>query len=356
MSALIDKQLPFTFADNGECNAIWLTLTNLCNIHCLYCFNYVLKNNEHMPAEMALDIIQQSLVSLSNTSIPLYINYFGGEPTLNQKALLACVDFIHQNDIDAVQSLMTNGIFNDNLLEKLLSKNIQFQVSFDGSHNNLRLNKRMTTPLETKTIETIEKLSKANEQVTIRATIHRENVGCMVELVEFCHEKKVKNLKLAPICDFGEAKEYLVKQPDMNQYCDNFSKARALAYHYGINISTTGSFLSRWKVKQMDVPLVWLPDGKASMTITYASSKAGNFSTTAVGEIDPITKDMCLDETRILEMKEQFIRNREKYCSKCPIREICCGNLHFTPFATNSFVPERDRYFCHLAQRLALMY
>lgn len=348
----IEQTLPFSFGLNQHCNNIWLTLTNLCNIHCKYCFNYVLRDNEHMPANTSLQILKGTLESFDNTKIPLKINYFGGEPTINQKALLDCINYIDTNNINAEQSLMTNGIIGEQLLEKLLKKHISFQVSYDGSLNNLRMNKSMTKPLEVQTVSTIEKLVNAEERVSIRGTFHHANVKNLVGLVVFCHEKGVKNLRIAPVCDFGDSKRFGIKSPEVEEYVDQFAEGLALAARYGVNLNTTGSFLSHWKKNKIVIPFVWLPDGKASMTITNATSRGEGFAETQIAELDPQTKTINIDSERIKEMKRNFVRNRDKYCNECPIREICAGNIHFTPFSTNTFVPERDRYSCLLVQEL----
>ena len=164
----IDEQLPFHFGYLESCNAIWLTLTNLCNIHCKYCFNYVSRCHEHMSPSLVLAISSHLSAFDSSDNKPFSINYFGGEPTLNQDALFQVVDFVNENDVNCDQLLMTNGVFNERLIGKLMGKHIDFQISFDGEHNNLRLNKSLNHEIYEQTVNSIIRLVDAGERVAIR--------------------------------------------------------------------------------------------------------------------------------------------------------------------------------------------
>ena len=353
MNKTLEKLLPFDLFNKEQCTSLWLTLTNLCNIHCQYCFNYVRKNNEYMSKDMATNIINGTLKTIQDPECTtLSINYFGGEPTLNSEALLGCINYINDCDINAQQYLMTNGIMSENLLQKLLYNDIKFQVSFDGFENNLRFNKTFKKPMDSPTVKSIEILVKSQEHVTVRGTFHEFNTNSICNLVDFCDSKKIKNLKIAPICDFGDAKTFGIKPPDINIYVDNYVKAKERANQYGINLTTVGDLFENWKKYKMNMPFIWLPDGRAAMTITHASSHQKGFSKTQIAYFDQGTGEINVDQNRIHQMKHNFIKNREKYCIGCPIIDLCRGSLHVTPYATDTFVPERDYYFCNLAQCL----
>lgn len=351
----IDEHLPFKFGDIVTCNSIWLTLTNLCNIHCKYCFNYVSRCHEHMSPSLALAIITAHLSRFENEGHqPFSINYFGGEPTLNQDALVQSVDFINEIDANSEQLLMTNGVFNERLLDRLLDKKVDFQISFDGKQNNLRLNKNLSTEIYEQTVKSIKRLVDSQEKVTIRSTIHNDNVANMKDLVRFCDENRITYLKIAPICDFGDAKTYGIRQPLLDEFVDNYYEAYALASQHGVQMERAGiRNLATLSQKKMTIPFVWLPDGYVAMTITYATSKAEGADKIIIGQYNEIDGKIDLDHAQINQMKTNFIRNREKYCSGCPIKDSCSGNLQFTSFATDTFVPSRDRYFCDLGIKMA---
>ncbi|MDR3503644.1 MAG: 4Fe-4S cluster-binding domain-containing protein [Legionella sp.] len=345
-------ELPFSFGDLSQSNYIWLTLTNLCNIHCKYCFNYVHKNNEHMPTELTLDIIKAHLKSRELEARQKFqVVYFGGEPTVNQNALLAAVDFFIEEDIDCQQYLMTNSIFNQHVFNNLLSKNIDFQISYDGAYGNLRFRKNSKTVVNDEVINTIKRLTDANESVKIRATIHKENVAYIPELVQACASLQINKLMCAPTCDFGDNKINAVSQADAQAYVESMQKAYDLSRELGVNLEIQGeSYFRNGLQHKMEIPFVWLPDGFVAMTITYATSKAKGAEKIIIGNLSE--GQIKLNQPLIETMKNNFAKNVSIYCADCPIQKLCRGTIHFTPFATDTFVPERDGYFCEVARNM----
>ncbi|KTD44256.1 radical SAM protein [Legionella parisiensis] len=348
-----DEILPFSFGNLSTSNYLWLTLTNLCNLHCKYCFNYISHCNEHMSADLSVNIVKSQLLSLDkNKSEKFFVTYFGGEPTLNHAALMSSVHFLIDNDVNCRQCLMTNGVFNSRTFTDLINKDIEFQVSFDGKNNNLRFNKNLTKAVFTETLETIKKLTSNKESVCIRATIHQDNVKNLPSLVQLCDAYGVRRLQIAPICNFGDAEANAVQQPDLNEYFELFCKAFELSLQYNVHIDLHGEkYFNHIKNQKMKIPFVWLPDGYVAMSITYASSRIKGAEKIIIGKFNEVENRIDLNNSLIDQMKHNFLKNRKKYCHDCPIRDLCCGNIHFTPFATDTFNPKRDRYFCELAIR-----
>jgi radical SAM protein with 4Fe4S-binding SPASM domain len=349
-----NQDTPFIFGELEVGNYIWLTLTNLCNIHCKYCFNYVLNNNQAMSHELATSIIKSHLQALDENQSDFFnIIYFGGEPTLNQKALLSCIDFFIENDINCRQCIMTNGIFKQSLFNNLINKDIDFQISFDGAGSNLRYNKNQKRLIYDETVEGIEKLCLAGESVKVRATIHKDNTNNIPSLVEFCANLGVSKLMCSPICDFGDSNKNKVRQPDVNEYVDNMLIANELSHQLGVKFEIKGEqYLSNLKSQKLNVPFVWLPDGYVAMTITYASSKAKGAEKIIIGHYDESQHKIILNKQTIAQMKTNFEKNYKIHCSECPLKESCRGALHFTPFATDTFIYERDNYFCQIALKM----
>jgi radical SAM protein with 4Fe4S-binding SPASM domain len=352
------QNLPFIFGSLQSGNYLWLTLTNLCNIHCKYCFNYVYKDHQHMSPSIAKNIVKLHLLSLDKTEDDLFkIIYFGGEPTLNHEALIQTIDFLIDNDVNCTQCLMTNGLYRKNTFEALLNKNIDFQISYDGSTGNLRFGKNQKKIINNETVTTIKKLISNKEMVRIRATIHEQNFRSLPELVRFCADNSVYQLMCSPICDFGDSKSNFIKKPDIDCYIDSLKYAYELSFEYGLNLEIRGeAYFQNLSKTRLNVPFVWLPDGYAAMTITYASSKHPKAKTIIIGKFDKEKNKIILNDTLINKMKNNFLSNYKKYCSNCPLKDTCRGNLHFTPFATNTFEPSRDYYFCSIAQKMVIAF
>ena len=348
----VGGEIPFSLADEGAMNYFWLTLTNQCNIHCKYCFNYIHSHHESLSPEKVVRIIKTHLQLKEGVNgSPLRILYFGGEPTLNQEALFAAVDFLVENEIECQQYLLTNGLFNQKVFSNLVGKNINFQISYDGPMADLRLTKCQKSSASDKTVSMIKKLTSYGENVLIRATIHQGNVQSIPDLVRFCEKNQVSKLMCAPICEFGESKNNGIKQPVVAEYIAVMQEALELANTLGVNLEVQGEEQFRTFLKRkLPVPLVWLPDGKAAMTITYSSSKVPGAESIIIGELDEYNDTLRLEKKKISQMKKNFIKNRETYCSSCSIKTLCQGNNLFTAFATDTVNFERDNYFCELAR------
>ena len=343
--------LPYLLGDLSSVSYIWLTLTNQCNIHCKYCFNYVYRNYESMPDELAVSIVNKHLGHLeAGKQQRLHVIYFGGEPTVNDRALIASIDCIKNHNISSQLDVLTNGLIKPSVLEALLLRRVTYQISFDGVHNSVRYFKHGIKDASQETIKCIKRISQHGGQIRLRSTIHQNNVTNMPDLITFCSQYGIPSISFAPICMFGDSKVNSMRQPSIDEYVQSMRLAIELGDKLNINIELRGeAYFNKLSTNKMKIPFVWLPDGKVAMTITYASSKIPGADSIIIGEYSKEHDSIILNEAKIQQMNRNFQMNRAKYCTGCPLEQTCRGLIHFTPFATNTFIEERDRYFCNLA-------
>lgn len=140
-----------------------LNLTSSCNLRCVYCWNdhgkysnrrFLEKQtgklssnikDEHMPVETALKAVD-ILVGARGKDNDLVVDFYGGEPLLNIKTLMATVDYCRKNQskwgVTFHFLLATNGTFlTPDVAEALVGKGVQVAVSIDGPkavHDNNR--------------------------------------------------------------------------------------------------------------------------------------------------------------------------------------------------------------------------
>jgi radical SAM protein with 4Fe4S-binding SPASM domain len=350
---MINKDFPLSFGELASVNAAWLTLTNFCNVHCTYCFNYMDKDHEFMSTRLVEKIIGNHHRAIQAAGVNvLNISYFGGEPTANPKALHIAIDTIAKMNIQGTQVLYTNGFMNEAMFQSLLGKGLHFQVSFDGFHQNLRLFKNDKDGLTAKTSQFIERLHQHGESITVRATIHEGNAPFMSELVAYLEDFPGIKLIFGPVCQFGEVLKYKIKQATVDDYLDNLIAANNRAERSGLFVDMRGKrYYEWWATQNRMMPLIWLPDGKIASSLTYASSKLEGADTIIIGKYDEETDEISMDENKIDLMYRNYIKNVQKYCEGCAIKDLCMGKIHFTPFATDTFVPERDYYFCEITRK-----
>jgi len=125
-----------TFHGESGTLAVWLNLTNQCNLLCKYC--YITRNGQQMStaiAQHSIDAVFRSALAYGYPRVKL--KYTGGEPTLNFDTLYAVqrrAEMLSaQTGIGLEAVLLTNGIhITDTQIDTLLVHNILVMVSLDG--------------------------------------------------------------------------------------------------------------------------------------------------------------------------------------------------------------------------------
>ena len=75
---------------------ITLTLTNMCNLNCTYCYEFN-KSNRKMSFETANSIIDSDFQNGIEKDLFLHFSLFGGEPFLEFDLICKIVDYIEKN-------------------------------------------------------------------------------------------------------------------------------------------------------------------------------------------------------------------------------------------------------------------
>lgn len=336
---------------------IWFLLTNRCNINCHYCFNYITKNHEEMSPEMGLGILKHYLRYQQEHGIKhdfIRAHFFGGEPTLNPKTLFAIMDYLNENDVPCFPLLGTNGIIKENILNEIIARKMFFRLSFDGIKNSLRFTKSGTTNIDPHIIRTIKKVKAADLPLQLRATIHADNVHDMCQVVEFAASNGVDDVVFFPVyLENGNARIYPVRQPTIEDYIDNFLKARELAKKH--NIKVQGEQNAILKSKNATIfryPLFWLPDGNLSCSIQYSSSRSSEAKHAIVGRYLLDENKVELDTAKIEQFNNNFYNNRAQNCADCEFKKTCQGGFKFEAYTLNNQEKIKNDYFCEMARRL----
>ncbi len=137
-----------TIPDNQVVKALCLNAAHSCNLVCRYCFagkgNYG-GNHNLMPPEVgkaALDFLLQNC----GNRLQAEIDYFGGEPLLNKKAIQEITSYGRRQEKEMEMhfrfTLTTNGLLlDDHTIEYLSAENFSVILSMDGRqevHDNMR--------------------------------------------------------------------------------------------------------------------------------------------------------------------------------------------------------------------------
>lgn len=288
---------------------IFFDITKFCNAECKYCFtNAVHYNNTIANKELNIDEIVDFLNELMKNGI-YKVSIGGGEPFLKNLE-----EIIERTSNKMKFSITTNGlILSDKFIKLFLNnKNIKITISLDSIDNEKSNMIRKNIDVN-KVVENIKRLcehEELRERLSIRTTISTINYRDIYDIINFCENNKIKNLKVNSTNEFGRAKEnkelivpfkeFMVLLEKLVVYCNENIKEVNVElpvekYLKGINrkcLCGTTSLYVNW---YGDIYPCAFTDGKLQL---------GNIRNKKVNEI--------LDEI------SKFTHDNT-FCNKCPI-------------------------------------
>lgn len=130
--------------DEPKIKAVSITLTQSCNLACVYCYEQH-KSSQIIPVDTAKRIIDKELVGCDNYD-HIELDFFGGEPFLAFDEIRELTNYIEQKQcpIPVIVFATTNGtLVHGEVQEWLRSKQGKFicGLSLDGTREMHNLNR-----------------------------------------------------------------------------------------------------------------------------------------------------------------------------------------------------------------------
>lgn len=180
--------------DKVDVFALYLILTEQCNMNCLYCSQSAYRIRNRMP-NMSLETVETVLEKFyqTDTKRKRTIVLYGGEPTLNPYGIKSAINYVRnrQHDNDAEIVIFTNGILlNDKIIRFLKDRNVDVIISIDGQQEINDLYRLVCAEGSYhKIIEATERLQYHNIPFGTSTTIAAHNVDELEDVVRFLYEK-----------------------------------------------------------------------------------------------------------------------------------------------------------------------
>lgn len=186
-------------------NKVFFDITQYCNGECKYCFTNSVKLKKEYDNELSTDEIVGVLNNLIEIGIKK-VSIGGGEPFLKEIEKI-----IEKTNKEMSFSITSNGtILSENFLRQFKSnKNIKLTISLDSLSNeksNL-IRKNINVNKVIKNIRKICQDEETRKRLCIRTTISKINYQDIYEIIDFCEENKIVNLKVNSTNEFGRAKD-----------------------------------------------------------------------------------------------------------------------------------------------------
>ena len=133
-------------ADDGERPLWFLTLTQRCNLKCVYCGSdetFDIEDLSPHPAEIDYDL--SALAYLKRESAPPVICFYGGEPLLRLETIYRIMDDVLGRDFECDYVFQTNGLLLDRVDDEHLHRVRTILISVDGDAKTTDLNRGAQT-------------------------------------------------------------------------------------------------------------------------------------------------------------------------------------------------------------------
>lgn len=193
---LIDA-IPELSSHQGEELAVWLHVTNKCNLRCSYC--YVDKTGETMSPEFgftAIDVVCRSATLHGFRRVKL--KFAGGEPTLVMPLVLRLHDYARtrteEEGLELQAVVLSNGVrLTRTTIEGILSRKMHLMISLDGlgsSHDGQRPLPD-GRPSSEAVIEGIERAIAMGLTPEISVTITEHNAAHLRPLLKWILERDI---------------------------------------------------------------------------------------------------------------------------------------------------------------------
>ncbi|CAA7620845.1 Arylsulfatase regulator [Candidatus Terasakiella magnetica] len=177
-------------------SAVYFNPTERCNLDCSYCYipREMRRSGEHMSPERLMEAMARLEEYFARTmpeGRKPQIIFHGAEPLLNRDAMFAAIDAYGDRFRFGVQTNAT--LLDDKTAAFLMERGCGIGLSLDAPEEAIatRSRKRWTGEgVFASTLAAIERL-KGYAGFNVICTMNRENLGQLVPMVEFLHEREV---------------------------------------------------------------------------------------------------------------------------------------------------------------------
>jgi len=337
---------------------IYYEVTLSCNLHCRFCFN---DSGKLRPSELTTQEILISLEKLREDNV-LDVKFTGGE-------LICRPDWYEilkkAKELGFATSVNTNGCFNTETAEKLVSLNLeQITISLDGIKEHHEEN-RGTGSFD-KTMTSLKKLHDLGATLRINTLLSRLTLNDLEPFLEK-HSQYITEINFFPIRFIGRGvnleSKYSITMDDFYQFN---KRAEVLKKKYpNLNLMTFAKANRRTSINQKENKELGLKIGTTSGITTFNVASDGGFW--AGGylpyideylEMGNIKTDLIFEvwqKSRKLEALRNQAKLLKEFCYSCPENGNKCPGSVFELELYRQLNPKTKNYYCVHGTRKPLL-
>lgn len=259
---------------------IFLSITNKCNMRCIYCYANSGEDNSTMSfdnAKIAIDYQIDKLLKSNDKQLEITF-HGGGEAFVEFELMKKIVKYVNEKaklySLKPYLNCVTNATLINNDVGKWLSDNFnRLTVSLDGSEEVQNLQRPLKSSGESfkKTIAGIRNLYERNINFSIRSTITKYSVHKMAEFVIFLKNNIFENggnVHFEPVSLAGRAKDDIDLAVNPDDFIKYYLEAKEIGKKLNIKVTSSldlfGSFKYFYCGASSSSITCFTPDGEIS--------------------------------------------------------------------------------------------
>ena len=216
--------------------ALYLLVTQKCNLGCTYCLgdNPSYLDQKDMDINVTKKAIDKAIESMKHGGY-LQIIYFGGEPLLNWDSVKECLFYVESKIINhknlRIRHNITTNLTNlpNDFINIAKEYNLSILVDLDGNcsiHDKMRPFKGGMGSYD-KIISNIDLLDSSNLQFELRATITKDNVEYIPEILKHHAKLRAKSCAFPTLIPVNSEGKPIDKNlyPDPKIYYEGLAEA-----------------------------------------------------------------------------------------------------------------------------------
>jgi uncharacterized protein len=351
METFIDINIPLNI------RKLSVVLTEKCNLECIYCYARLSgrwDKNISMSKEVAKLIIDK-IVAKSNSCD--FIQFFGGEPTLNLPIInymVTEIDNMSKNGIIMKRpkfGIVTNGSFkNKNLLYEIIEKyNIETTISIDGPefiNDRLRINKNGSSSynIVRKSIEEMINLNLKVALEIVYTAIHIKHRYSIVDCFNFVKDTGANKIIFQSA--YPPADKYI--NPLSPRTINKFLEYYMEAVDWWFNELIHGEPIDVYFKEILKMML----NGTSTLVTSGCPAGWSDFSVGPNGDVYPcqllygknefIMGNILNGNFKCIPKKHNLIHSEFNLCKSCFARHWCQPCAALNEFFGNIFTPPSD--------------
>jgi uncharacterized protein len=289
-------------------------------------------------AKKAIDFIFANAIDLSSKDVGVGF-HGGGEPLMfSNKTFIE--EAIEYTKLKAKEfgvrynfTAATNGIDITKFSAIWLKNNFsRISVSLDGTadiQNHQRPRRGSDKDSYKRTLNAIQLLDKYNIDYGIRATITKESVNRMSEIVEhFTKISSQKSFHLEPLFECGRCKTSKLESPTQSDFIDNYKKAAETAKRLGVEIFYSGASIRKMSDRFCGAAgdnFFITPDSYVTTCLEACRVDDIDNEPFVIGKYNDEFDQYDFDQKKINLLKSRKVANM-KSCNDCLCKFSCAGD------------------------------